>query len=185
MLLAMPAIWLAWAMTSFCVAILSYIWRTGSSDDPSDGIYSQLSPNQALAVRAVLTIIFGLGVVYFILILRTFGTYGEREAGWRRSWLATGRPVGGERTRDTRRDEIERERGRRHQRDRDSERGDQHSPSVGLGLLGASRSGSANGLASMTGVMQDPSWDQNEKKISNDVYIVETGRGKGRISPKL
>ena len=75
----MPAIWLAWAMAAFCVAILSYIWRTGSADDPDDGKHAPLSHGQALAVRTALTVIFGLGLIYFILVLRTFGTYGEGE----------------------------------------------------------------------------------------------------------
>ena len=83
----MPAIWLAWSMTCFCVAILSYVWRTGSTLDPSDGTYPPLTPHQALIVRALLTAAFGLGLVYFILILRTFSTYGEDEADWRRSWF--------------------------------------------------------------------------------------------------
>ena len=88
-LLAMPGIWLAWAMVAFCFAIMSYVWRTGSSDDPPDGVRPQPAPHQALGLRVVLTAVFALGLVYFILIVRTFGSYGERETGWRRSWLAT------------------------------------------------------------------------------------------------
>ncbi|KAF7799967.1 hypothetical protein EIP86_011210 [Pleurotus ostreatoroseus] len=192
-LLAMPAIWLAWAMAAFCVAILSYIWRTGSADDPDDGRHAPLSHGQALAVRTTLTVIFGLGLIYFILVLRTFGTYGEGEVSWRRSWLATGHPAGrGARVRE-RREEVERERGRRRQRaqDRDQDRQSEHelkqsSPSMGLGLLGVSGSGA--GMASMTSVMQDDApWDKTEKKAMEDVYVMEAGasRGRGRISPKL
>lgn len=193
----MPAIWLAWAMMAFCVAILSYIWRTGSADDPTDGTYAPLSSGQALAVRTALTTIFGFGLVYFILILRTFATYGEREVSWRRSWLATGHPAGHGVYARERREEVERERGRRRQRgpDRDRDRDqDRHgeyerkqsSPAMGLGLLGVS--GSATGMANMTSVIQDESpWDKLEKKGMEEVYVVEAGgaRGKGRISPKL
>lgn len=189
----MPAIWLAWAMAAFCVAILSYIWRTGSVDDPADGTYPPLSRGQALAVRTALTVIFGLGLVYFILILRTFGTYGEREVSWRRSWLATGHPAGrGMRARE-RREEAERGRGRMRQRGRDRSQDQQSehelkqsSPTAGLGLLGVS--GSGTGMANMTGVMQDDTpWDKAEKKEVEEMYITEAAatRGKGKISPKL
>lgn len=71
-------------MISFCVSILSYVWRTGAVDDPSDGIRPPLSDNAALAIRTVVTVIFTLGVLYFVLIMRTFGRYSEREAG--RKW---------------------------------------------------------------------------------------------------
>ncbi len=191
MLLAMPAIWLAWAMAAFCVAILSYIWRTGSVDDPAGGTYKPLSRGQALAVRTALTVIFGLGLVYFILILRTFGTYGEREVSWRRSWLATGHPAGrGTRVRE-RREEAERGRMRHREHDRDRDQQSEYelkqsSPTTGLGLLGVS--GSGTGMANMTGVMQDDTpWDKAEKKGVEEIYITEAAamRSKGRISPKL
>ena len=48
-LLATPAIWLAWSMISFCVSILSFVWRTGSQAD-QDG-FTPLTPEQALGVR--------------------------------------------------------------------------------------------------------------------------------------
>ena len=116
-LLAMPAIWLAWAMVAFCVSIMSYIWRTGSSSDPSDGVRPPLSPGQALAVRTVLTVIFALGFIYFVMILRTFASYGERETGWRRNWLDTRNPGPGERAaRERRRQEEERERAEERKR---------------------------------------------------------------------
>ena len=76
---------------------------------PAPALRSRL----ALAVRVVLTAVFALGLVYFALIVRTFASYGEREMGWRRSWLATGHPGLGERARERRRlEEEERERER-------------------------------------------------------------------------
>ncbi|KAI0075404.1 hypothetical protein K474DRAFT_1559655, partial [Panus rudis PR-1116 ss-1] len=87
-LLAMPAVWLSWSMIAFCVSILSYVWRTGAVNDPPDGIRPPLSPNAALSVRAVVTVIFVLGLLYFVLIMRTFAKYSEREAG--RKWKAGG-----------------------------------------------------------------------------------------------
>lgn len=189
MLLAMPAIWLAWAMVAFCIAIMSYIWRTGSSDDPADGARTSLSPGQALAVRIAISAVFALGLVYFVLILRTFASYGERETGWRRSWLATGgHPRERHRHDDGR--ERERERGRRRERGRQEQRQETGreadveskqspatSPIAGLGLLGVSGS-SVKGLASVTSVLADDS--EGEKA---DVFPMRALKGK--VSPKL
>ncbi|EKM58945.1 uncharacterized protein PHACADRAFT_25094 [Phanerochaete carnosa HHB-10118-sp] len=191
-LLAMPAIWLAWAMVAFCVAILSYIWRTGSSADPSDGTRQPLSPSQALAVRIVLTAVFTLGLVYFVMALRTFASYGEREAGWRRSWLATRHPRMGERARERRRPEEDRdrERGRRRERDRQGQGHERErspdvdgkqSPITGLGLLGVSGS-SVKGFASVSSVLaEDSDGEKGEKRHST----YPMGDLKGKVSPKL
>lgn len=181
-------------MTAFCVAVMSYVWRTGSSSDPSDGVRQQLSSGEALAVRTVITVIFALGLIYFVMILRTFASYGEREAGWRRSWLATGHPGLGERARERRRQEEERERDRGRRREREQQRpqrqeaeervnvpdGDEkQSPVMGLGLLGVPGS-STNGFASVTSVLADSS--DPEKK--QGIYQMED-RNRGRVSPRL
>ena len=188
-LLAMPAVWLAWAMVAFCVAIMSYIWRTGSSSDPPDGVRPPLEPGEALAVRVVLTAVFALGLVYFVMIVRTFASYGERETGWRRSWLATGHPGLGERARERRRQEEERERGRRQERERrqqeaqealvDSE-GEKTSPVMGLGLLGVPGN-SASGMASMTSVLAEDVGTEKKQGAA----LEENARTRDKISPKL
>ena len=36
-MLAAPAVWLAWSMVTFLVSILSFVWRTGATDDPAEG----------------------------------------------------------------------------------------------------------------------------------------------------
>lgn len=202
MLLAMPAIWLAWAMVAFCVAILSYVWRTGSSDDPADGTRPPLSPGQAVAVRTVITAVFALGLIYFVMIVRTFASWGERETGWRRSWLATGHPGAGHRARERRRqeEERERERGRRPERERGragqlereepqvqresvQDADEKQSPVTGLGLLGVSGSG-VNGLASMSSVLaEDAEPDKGDKR--QNLYQMDDMKGQGKISPKL
>lgn len=194
-LLAMPAIWLAWAMVAFCIAILSYIWRTGSSDDPADGMRTPLTPGQALAVRIVITAVFALGLVYFVLIVRTFASYGEREAGWRRSWLASGSVGLAERVRERRRQEEERDRGRGRQRERPADRQEQplraherslnadekQSPITGLGLLGVSGS-SVKGLASVSSVLAEDSDVEKSERNRNAFSMASLG---GRVSPKL
>ncbi|KAL0954997.1 hypothetical protein HGRIS_003923 [Hohenbuehelia grisea] len=73
--LAMPAAWLAWSLIFFSVTVLSFIWRTGSLADPEDPI--RLSPREQLGPRIALSIVFGLGLVYFLLTLNTLRHYGS------------------------------------------------------------------------------------------------------------
>ncbi|KAJ7869191.1 hypothetical protein B0H14DRAFT_2503648 [Mycena olivaceomarginata] len=73
-LLAMPAVWLAWSIIMFLTCIMSFIWLSGSSQDPVDFV---LSPRAALGPRIALTVVFFLGVIYFGLIVRTFHRYGD------------------------------------------------------------------------------------------------------------
>ncbi|RPD55124.1 hypothetical protein L227DRAFT_588633 [Lentinus tigrinus ALCF2SS1-6] len=74
-LLATPAIWLAWSMISFCLAILSFVWRTGSAAD-QDG-FSPLTAMQALGVRIAISVVFAFGLFNFLMIIRTFGSYSR------------------------------------------------------------------------------------------------------------
>ncbi|KAJ7132407.1 hypothetical protein C8R44DRAFT_612552, partial [Mycena epipterygia] len=71
-LLAMPAIWLSWSIILFFVTIMSFVWLSGSSQDATDFI---VSPRAALGPRIGLTVVFSLGVIYFVLIVRTFHRY--------------------------------------------------------------------------------------------------------------
>ncbi|KAJ7359090.1 hypothetical protein DFH08DRAFT_686293 [Mycena albidolilacea] len=73
-LLAMPAVWLAWSIIMFLTCIMSFIWLSGSSQDPVDLV---LSPRAALGPRIALTVVFFLGVIYFGLIVGTFHRYGD------------------------------------------------------------------------------------------------------------
>ncbi|KAK7031646.1 hypothetical protein R3P38DRAFT_2924949, partial [Favolaschia claudopus] len=73
-LLAMPAVWLAWSIITFLTCIMSFIWLSGSSQDGADVI---LSPRAALGPRIGLTAVFILGVIYFALIVNTFHRYGD------------------------------------------------------------------------------------------------------------
>jgi hypothetical protein len=75
-LLATPAVWIAWSMITFIIAILSYVWRSGSTDDPADGAWPRLSPTQSLGPRLFITAVVALGLVYFALIVKTFTQYG-------------------------------------------------------------------------------------------------------------
>ncbi|KAG9317031.1 hypothetical protein JVU11DRAFT_1213 [Chiua virens] len=74
-LLAMPAIWLAWSMIFFIVAIVSYVWRYGSSADPASP--EPLSPTAALGPRIAVTTLFGLGLLYLVAIIKSLHNYGK------------------------------------------------------------------------------------------------------------
>ncbi|KAJ3560866.1 hypothetical protein NP233_g10554 [Leucocoprinus birnbaumii] len=74
-LLAMPAVWLAWSMVIFMVAILSFVWRTGSEADPPNG-RPPLSTTAALGPRIAITFLSFIGLVYLVLIVRTLKSYG-------------------------------------------------------------------------------------------------------------
>jgi hypothetical protein len=78
-LLAMPAVWMSWSMILFIASILSFVWRTGSIDDPipPDGMRDPLGKKEVLAPRVVITAVLGLGMVYFGLIVRTLRSYGR------------------------------------------------------------------------------------------------------------
>ncbi|KAH9007697.1 hypothetical protein EDB83DRAFT_700068 [Lactarius deliciosus] len=72
-LLALPGVWLAWSVLAFVVAIMSFVWRTGARGESQ----SPLSPHAELGPRIGITCQVGLGLVYFILVIRTFRNYGE------------------------------------------------------------------------------------------------------------
>lgn len=71
-LLALPAVWLAWSMIAFFTAIMSYVWTSGSSSDhpqPPSSVVETIP-------RVIITTIFVVGLVYFVLVVRTFANYG-------------------------------------------------------------------------------------------------------------
>ena len=76
-------------MISFCVSIISFVWRTDSPnpipDAPPDSDSSPKSLSGAvLGPRIGITCLFALGLVYFILVMRTFRSYGGSRREWRR-----------------------------------------------------------------------------------------------------
>ncbi|EIN04361.1 hypothetical protein PUNSTDRAFT_146574 [Punctularia strigosozonata HHB-11173 SS5] len=76
-LLGMPAIWLAWSVIAFVTSIMAFLWRTGSTRDPDDR--PKLSPQQVLGPRIALTVLFGIGMLYFSLCIITFRSYGSMD----------------------------------------------------------------------------------------------------------
>ncbi|KAG5350783.1 hypothetical protein C0989_009292 [Termitomyces sp. Mn162] len=87
-LLAMPAVWMSWAMVLFIASIISFVWRTDSVNDPTDR--PPLGNRGALGTRLAITGVFILGMIYFILIVRTLRSYGMHANNkvWSRRQLA-------------------------------------------------------------------------------------------------
>jgi hypothetical protein len=65
---------------AFIVSILSYVWRSGATNDPENGGWPRLTPTQALGPRLAITAIVVLGLLNFLMILRTFKKYSKN--GW-------------------------------------------------------------------------------------------------------
>ena len=95
-LLAMPAIWLAWfvvppashtrthtptyspfprSMIFFITAILSFVWRSGDTSDSLSP--APLSTTAIVGPRVAVTSLFLLGLVYFTMIVKTLQNYGS------------------------------------------------------------------------------------------------------------
>ncbi|KAF9558383.1 hypothetical protein CPC08DRAFT_763958 [Agrocybe pediades] len=73
-LLATPAVWMAWSMLLFICSILSFVWRTGSVTDPDDR--PPLSAQAALGPRIAITALLTLGMVYLGMIIKSLRKYG-------------------------------------------------------------------------------------------------------------
>jgi hypothetical protein len=100
-LLAMPAVWLAWLVVQhypwfvdqqrsirsiifFVVCVMVFVWHTGTTTDSS---ISPLSPDAALRPRIVISVVLSLGILCFILILNTFAHWGyTMDKEWTQRW---------------------------------------------------------------------------------------------------
>ncbi|KAF8581990.1 hypothetical protein K439DRAFT_1352353 [Ramaria rubella] len=74
-LLAMPAVWIAWSMLFFCISILDFVWDQPFSS--SSSVRDFVADHTALAPRIVISSVFLLGLVYFTLIVRTFRSWSD------------------------------------------------------------------------------------------------------------
>lgn len=64
-------------MIALIASILSYVWRAGAADDPENGAWPRLTPAQALGPRLAITAFVVLGLLNFLMIIRTFKKYGK------------------------------------------------------------------------------------------------------------
>ena len=69
-------------MILYIVCIMSFVWRTGTTDDANRG---QMTPEDALVFRILVSVVLSLGVIYFVLIASTLRKYGEMmDRAWHR-----------------------------------------------------------------------------------------------------
>ena len=71
-LLATPAIWLAYSMIFFCATILTFVWTSGTESMPKAP-----TAKMSIAPRVIVTIVFVLGVVVFAAIIRSFRSWTD------------------------------------------------------------------------------------------------------------
>lgn len=120
-------------MVFFIVSILSFVWRTGSVLDPEER--PPLSAREALAPRIIITSLFCIGMVYFVMIVRTLKGYGGPTTSLRRPAASKPEVEGAEERRGRRKDRVPSTRRRREEA---AERGNHDQPpsswDVGLGL---------------------------------------------------
>ncbi|RDX48559.1 hypothetical protein OH76DRAFT_1352253 [Lentinus brumalis] len=184
-LLATPAIWLAWSMISFCVAILSFVWRTGSQADQDGSV--PLTATQALGVRVAISVVFAFGLFNFWMIIRTFGSYSRLSVRRdRRSRFG--------RADDERGRERERARGKRSVPVGSEEKLHGKLPSdsmVGLGLMGLSGE-NANAAALRQGspspagvILENVDLEKGEGVFLAGDRVQVLSRASPRASPKL
>lgn len=168
-------------MIAFCVAILSFVWRTGSAADPQDG-YAPLTRSQALGVRVAISAVFAFGLVNFWMIITTFSSY-SRISVRRDRRSRFGRGAAAE-------EERERGRGQRHkqkaQPDEEKERHGKHASEsmVGLGLgltgLGQGSPASAAGV-----ILENVDLEKGEAVYLAGERMGALGKMSPRVSPKL
>ncbi|KAI5988686.1 hypothetical protein F5J12DRAFT_728082 [Pisolithus orientalis] len=78
-MLALPGVWLAWSMILFIASILVFVWRSGSTTDPSTP--SSLPPTEAYTTKTFVSFFFFVGGIYFSAIVNTLHGYGRVKAG--------------------------------------------------------------------------------------------------------
>ncbi|KAJ6491959.1 hypothetical protein C8R45DRAFT_189931 [Mycena sanguinolenta] len=91
-LLAIPAVWLAWSIILFVTCIMAFAWRTGAIEDP---VSIALSNNAALGLRIGVSAVLAVALVYLFLIVKTLREYGdtmdkkwnEKVIGWAREGI--------------------------------------------------------------------------------------------------
>lgn len=150
-LLALPAVWLAWSMIAFLVAILAFVWRTGAREDPDDDSQErELPKSQMLGPRIAITAVLVLGLIYFALVITTFSRYSSSRPRWWRETDFTLRSgeTQSDRGRGRVRDDRSSARSRRERAERSAMNGG--GESIGLGLRPPEKSEGDGGASAST-----------------------------------
>ncbi|KAF8638241.1 hypothetical protein AX17_002263 [Amanita inopinata Kibby_2008] len=87
-LLAMPAVWLTWAIILFVTCIMTYVWLI----DPSAQHTHQLTTSR-LPARIIISSLLTISLTYVVLIALTFQEYGETlDKKWSQNVFIKSRP---------------------------------------------------------------------------------------------
>ncbi|KAG6836331.1 hypothetical protein H0H93_009081 [Arthromyces matolae] len=73
-LLALPAVWLAWSIMFYIACIMAFVWRSGANGLESVLV---LTPHAELSIRIAISTVLGVGALYFLLALNTLRLYGD------------------------------------------------------------------------------------------------------------
>ncbi|KAJ7725425.1 hypothetical protein DFH07DRAFT_252722 [Mycena maculata] len=91
-MLAIPAVWLAWSIILFVTCIMAFTWRTGAADSSAA---SALSDNAARGLRIGVSAVLAVALIYLFLVVKTFRKYGDAmDKRWSEkvfSWAQEGR----------------------------------------------------------------------------------------------
>ncbi|KZV69080.1 hypothetical protein PENSPDRAFT_492636 [Peniophora sp. CONT] len=151
-LLALPAVWLAWSMIAFLVAIVAFVWRTGARQDPDDDSQDrELSQGKMLGPRIAITAVLVLGLAYFALVITTFSRYSSSRPRWWRETDFTLRSgeTQSDRGRGRVRDDRSSARSRR-EREHGAMNGNGGGEAIGLGLRPPEKSEGDGGASAST-----------------------------------
>ncbi|KAF8872948.1 hypothetical protein BD779DRAFT_1420102, partial [Infundibulicybe gibba] len=75
-LIAMPAVWLSWSIIFFFVCILSYVWQDQSGNT---GSRRPTISTPSLPAQIVISVIFSIGLIYFVMVAQTFSYYAHKD----------------------------------------------------------------------------------------------------------
>ena len=102
-LLAMPVVWLAWSLILFCICMIDFVWEQPFTSPSTDNSAPTFQSSNALAVslsrsdrialapRIIISLVFLLGLAYFVLVLRTFWRWSDKRV--EKYVTETGRPL--------------------------------------------------------------------------------------------
>ncbi|KAJ2917469.1 hypothetical protein MD484_g2902, partial [Candolleomyces efflorescens] len=71
-LLAIPAVWLVWSLVFYIVCIMAFVWRVETQNPPL-----QFPKGVILAIRIGISVALSVGLIYGIVVLRTFINFGS------------------------------------------------------------------------------------------------------------
>lgn len=137
-------------MVLFIASILSFVWRTGSELDPAER--PPLSTRASLGPRIAITGVFGIGMIYFALIVKTLRSYGTHTGGMALRKMNRGalEQTTSMRARDI--DAAMERRGRERQRSASGPRRREDAPEAGRGFDREEGDRGKGGLRTMLGL---------------------------------